>query len=96
MAGLGKEGHIYFGTPSQLLLLITLLKATHVFCKCCGCGDFNDPVLWFSASNANGCRATGRGLQPRGVRVKQVADFKVDTRNAGSGDLKVAIKGPSK
>ena len=41
------------------------------------------------------CRATGRGLQPRGVRVKQVADFRVDTRNAGSGDLKVSVKGPS-
>ncbi|XP_072237631.1 filamin-B isoform X1 [Leuresthes tenuis] len=40
------------------------------------------------------CRATGRGLQPSGLRVKQVGDFKVDTRNAGSGDLKVLIKGP--
>ncbi|XP_024125017.1 filamin-B isoform X2 [Oryzias melastigma] len=40
------------------------------------------------------CRATGRGLQPSGLRVKQVGDFKVDTRNAGSGDLKVFIKGP--
>ncbi|KAG5835871.1 hypothetical protein ANANG_G00248600 [Anguilla anguilla] len=46
------------------------------------------------ASNPNGCRASGRGLQPRGVRVRQVADFKVDTRNAGTGDLKVAVKGP--
>ncbi|XP_067360675.1 filamin-B isoform X2 [Channa argus] len=41
------------------------------------------------------CRATGRGLQPSGLRVKQIGDFKVDTRNAGSGDLKVAVKGPS-
>ncbi|KAK5871946.1 hypothetical protein PBY51_012685 [Eleginops maclovinus] len=40
------------------------------------------------------CRATGRGLQPSGMRVKQVGDFKVDTRNAGSGDLKVVVKGP--
>ncbi|XP_063072251.1 filamin-B isoform X2 [Engraulis encrasicolus] len=47
------------------------------------------------ACNPNACRATGRGLQPRGVRVKQTADFKVDTRNAGSGDLKVTIKGPN-
>ncbi|XP_076125415.1 filamin B a [Alosa pseudoharengus] len=46
------------------------------------------------ASNPNACRATGRGLQPRGVRIKQTADFKVDTRNAGSGDLKVSVKGP--
>ncbi|KAM7421946.1 hypothetical protein PAMA_010159 [Pampus argenteus] len=40
------------------------------------------------------CRATGRGLQPSGMRVKQVGDFKVDTSNAGSGDLKVLVKGP--
>ncbi|KAK9529610.1 hypothetical protein VZT92_013690 [Zoarces viviparus] len=40
------------------------------------------------------CRATGRGLQPSGMRLKQVGDFKVDTRNAGSGDLKVLVKGP--
>ncbi|XP_058488127.1 filamin-B isoform X1 [Solea solea] len=40
------------------------------------------------------CRATGRGLQPKGLRVKQVGDFKVDTRTAGSGDLKVLVKGP--
>ncbi|KAM9859071.1 filamin B a [Aulostomus maculatus] len=40
------------------------------------------------------CRATGRGLQPSGMRVKQVGDFKVDTRYAGSGDLKVLVKGP--
>ncbi|KAK1901828.1 hypothetical protein KUDE01_004793, partial [Dissostichus eleginoides] len=40
------------------------------------------------------CRATGRGLQPAGMRVKQVGDFKVDTKNAGSGELKVVVKGP--
>uniref|UniRef100_A0A8C1JVM4 Filamin B n=1 Tax=Cyprinus carpio TaxID=7962 RepID=A0A8C1JVM4_CYPCA len=50
--------------------------------------------LCVSASVPGACRATGRGLQPRGVRVRQVADFKVDTRNAGSGDLKVTVKGP--
>uniref|UniRef100_A0A8C1UGU3 Filamin B n=1 Tax=Cyprinus carpio TaxID=7962 RepID=A0A8C1UGU3_CYPCA len=47
-----------------------------------------------STSVPGACRATGRGLQPRGVRARQVADFKVDTRNAGSGDLKVTVKGP--
>ncbi|KAJ8387375.1 hypothetical protein AAFF_G00157520 [Aldrovandia affinis] len=45
-------------------------------------------------SNPNACRATGRGLQPKGVRVKEVADFKVFTRGAGSGELKVVVKGP--
>uniref|UniRef100_A0A8C4S225 Filamin C n=1 Tax=Erpetoichthys calabaricus TaxID=27687 RepID=A0A8C4S225_ERPCA len=44
--------------------------------------------------NPNACRATGRGLQPKGVRVKEVADFKVYTKGAGSGELKVLIKGP--
>lgn len=48
-----------------------------------------------SACVPGACRATGRGLQPKGMRVKQVGDFKVTTKNAGSGDLKVIIKGPS-
>ncbi|XP_062435512.1 filamin-C isoform X3 [Rhea pennata] len=46
------------------------------------------------ACNPSACRATGRGLQPKGVRVKEVADFKVHTKGAGSGDLKVLVKGP--
>jgi filamin len=29
------------------------------------------------------------------VRVKEVADFKVFTKGAGSGELKVTVKGPS-
>lgn len=45
--------------------------------------------------NPNACRATGRGLQPKGVRVKEVADFKVFTKGAGSGALNVSVKGPS-
>uniref|UniRef100_A0A4W5K311 Filamin C n=1 Tax=Hucho hucho TaxID=62062 RepID=A0A4W5K311_9TELE len=45
-------------------------------------------------SNPNMCRASGRGLQPKGVRVKEVADFKVYTKGAGSGELKVTVKGP--
>ncbi|XP_051545387.1 filamin-C-like [Myxocyprinus asiaticus] len=46
------------------------------------------------ASNANACRATGRGLQPKGVRVKEMADFTVFTKGAGTGELKVSVKGP--
>ncbi|XP_058045832.1 filamin-C isoform X5 [Ahaetulla prasina] len=42
----------------------------------------------------NACRAMGRGLQPKGVRVKEVADFKVYTKGAGTGELKVMVKGP--
>lgn len=45
--------------------------------------------------NPNACRATGRGLQPKGVRVKEAADFKVFTKGAGSGELNVSVKGPS-
>ncbi|XP_075690052.1 filamin-B isoform X2 [Rhinoderma darwinii] len=46
------------------------------------------------ACNPNACRASGRGLQPKGVRIRETADFKVDTRTAGSGDLHVSVKGP--
>uniref|UniRef100_A0A674CK10 Filamin C n=1 Tax=Salmo trutta TaxID=8032 RepID=A0A674CK10_SALTR len=44
--------------------------------------------------NADTCCATGRGLQPKGVRVKEVADFKVFTKGAGNGELKVSVTGP--
>ncbi|XP_028841248.1 filamin-C-like isoform X1 [Denticeps clupeoides] len=46
-------------------------------------------------SNVNACRATGRGLQPKGLRVKEVADFKVFTKGAGTGELTVSVKGPN-
>ncbi|KAM6895601.1 filamin-C-like isoform 2-T2 [Xenentodon cancila] len=46
------------------------------------------------ACNPNACRASGRGLQQKGLRVKEVADFKVYTKGAGSGELKVTVKGP--
>ncbi|XP_017568178.2 filamin-B [Pygocentrus nattereri] len=41
------------------------------------------------------CRATGRGLQARGLRVGQLADFKVDTHKAGPGNLAVHIREPT-
>ncbi|XP_034019746.1 filamin-C isoform X1 [Thalassophryne amazonica] len=44
--------------------------------------------------NPNACRASGRGLQLKGLRVKEVADFKVYTKGAGSGKLSVSVKGP--
>ena len=37
------------------------------------------------------CYATGRGIQPKGVRVRDNADFKVHTEGAGVGELKVNI-----
>ncbi|XP_029456815.1 LOW QUALITY PROTEIN: filamin-B [Rhinatrema bivittatum] len=46
------------------------------------------------ASNPNACRASGRGLQQKGFRVRETADFKVDTRAAGSGEIGVSVKGP--
>ena len=46
------------------------------------------------ASNAKAVYATGRGIQPRGVRVKQHAEFKVHTKGAGSAEVKVQVIGP--
>ncbi|XP_032892502.1 filamin-B isoform X2 [Amblyraja radiata] len=46
------------------------------------------------ACNPGACRASGRGLQPKGLRIHQVADFRVHTKGAGSGELKVVVKGP--
>uniref|UniRef100_A0A672NFU9 Filamin B, beta (actin binding protein 278) n=1 Tax=Sinocyclocheilus grahami TaxID=75366 RepID=A0A672NFU9_SINGR len=39
--------------------------------------------------------ATGRGLQSKGMRVGQMAQFKVDTHKAGPGNLEVNIRDPS-
>uniref|UniRef100_A0A8C2DA27 Filamin B n=1 Tax=Cyprinus carpio TaxID=7962 RepID=A0A8C2DA27_CYPCA len=75
------------GEPASSPYKLTLLSLTVSKSAACVC-------LCVSASVPGACRATGRGLQPRGVRARQVADFKVDTRNAGSGDLKVTVKGP--
>uniref|UniRef100_A0A0B7BJW7 Calponin-homology (CH) domain-containing protein n=1 Tax=Arion vulgaris TaxID=1028688 RepID=A0A0B7BJW7_9EUPU len=47
-----------------------------------------------SASNAKLCYATGRGIQPRGIRVKDNAVFYVHTKGAGDGAVGVKIIGP--
>ena len=46
------------------------------------------------ASNAKAVYATGRGIQPRGVRIKQRAEFKVHTKGAGTAEVKVQVIGP--
>ncbi len=46
------------------------------------------------AVDAKRCYATGRGIQPKGVRIGDDADFKVHTKGAGQGDLKVQVIGP--
>lgn len=45
-------------------------------------------------SDARKVRASGRGLQPTGVRVRDAADFKVFTEGAGEGNIEVRIIGP--
>jgi len=47
-----------------------------------------------AACNPSKVYATGRGIQPKGVRVRDVADFKVHTEGAGDGELKVHVTGP--
>ena len=37
------------------------------------------------------CYATGRGVQPKGVRVGEDAVFKVHTQGAGEGEVKVQV-----
>ena len=44
--------------------------------------------------DAKKCRVYGRGVQGKGVRVGDVADFKVITKDAGEGELKATVKGP--
>ncbi|XP_074644607.1 filamin-A-like isoform X5 [Tubulanus polymorphus] len=44
--------------------------------------------------NPSKCYATGRGIQPKGIRVRDVADFKVHTEGAGNAEVKVIVLGP--
>lgn len=48
----------------------------------------------FSVSDARRVRASGRGLQPNGVRVRDAADFRVYTEGAGEGNVEVKVIGP--
>jgi filamin len=45
-------------------------------------------------SDARRVRASGRGIQPNGVRVRDAADFKVHTEGAGEGALDIRVIGP--
>lgn len=45
-------------------------------------------------SDAKKCRAYGRGLVPNGVRVKDVADFVIITKDAGEGVPDARCIGP--
>jgi filamin len=45
--------------------------------------------------DARKVRALGRGIQPTGIRVNEIADFKVLTDGAGAGQPEVKVLGPS-
>lgn len=45
-------------------------------------------------SDAKKCRAYGRGLLPTGVRVQDIADFVVLTKDAGEGVPDIRVIGP--
>ena len=45
-------------------------------------------------SDARKVRASGRGLQAHGVRVRDAADFRVHTEGAGEGSVEVRVIGP--
>ena len=53
-------------------------------------------IMLFSAFNASACRAYGRGIQTKGLRMREKAEFHVTTENAGEAELEVDVKGPSK
>lgn len=56
------------------------------------CRNFNETR--FAASDARKVKASGRGLQPTGVRVNDEADFKIYTDGAGEGYPDVQVIGP--
>lgn len=51
-------------------------------------------ILLHEVCDPKKVRASGRGLQPTGVRCKDIADFKIHTDGAGEGIPNVTILGP--
>lgn len=51
--------------------------------------------LYFVAVEPKKVYATGRGLQAKGVRVKDVADIMVHTKGAGPAEVTGFIVGPT-
>ncbi|CAF4485672.1 unnamed protein product [Rotaria socialis] len=51
-------------------------------------------VRFKNASDAKKCRAYGRGIQPKGIRTGDVAEFRVFTKDAGDGVMKALVTGP--
>lgn len=52
--------------------------------------------MFYLACDPKQAYATGRGIQPQGIRVKDLADFKVHTEDAGEGPLEVSVIAPGK
>ncbi|VEL18491.1 unnamed protein product [Protopolystoma xenopodis] len=52
------------------------------------------PLAPFTACDPKQAYATGRGIQPQGVRVRDLADFKVHTEEAGEGQLETTVLDP--
>ena len=50
--------------------------------------------LFTVACDPKKCYATGRGIQPRGVRVGDLADIQVHTEGAGEGEVTGTLVGP--
>ncbi len=48
------------------------------------------------ASDAKKCRAYGRGIQTKGFRTGDVAEFRVITKDAGDGVMKATVTGPGR
>ena len=60
----------------------------------CSVRSVDYSVRSVAAVDSKKCYATGRGVQPKGVRVADKAVFKVHTQGAGDGDLKVQVSQP--
>lgn len=52
-------------------------------------------LIYRLATDIRKVKASGRGLQPAGVRVGDKADFKIYTEGAGEGRPDVKIVGPN-
>ena len=87
--------HVYFagnpvpGSPFSVNVSPRMFHFKQEISKC-----FDLEISSFLACESKRAYATGRGIQARGVRVGDVAEFKVHTEGAGEGNLDVQVIGP--
>ena len=79
--------NLFVFQPQLIYLLLFYQKRAHLVTK-------HFSVVFLAAFNAQKAFAYGRGIQNKGLRVREECVFYINTKEAGEAALKVQIIGP--